>query len=173
MTTTASTHADATLHTSGGILRPIILGAVGGMVAGAIFGALNMWYAHSTGMPWNMPLKMIATIVQGQGSLMTGKANPIVGLAIHMVLSMMFGVVLALVTTRQRSDGERALTGLVFGAALYVLNFVLLAHIAFHAFKATNQPVELTTHLVFGAVAVLFLLSWRKSSTSQGLAASN
>lgn len=148
--------------------RPLILGAVGGMVAGAIFGMLNMWYAHSTGMPWNTPLKMIATIVQGQASMMNGKASPILGMGIHMMLSAVFGVVLALITTRQPSDGERALTGLIVGLGLYVVNFALLAHLAFPAFKSANQPVEVATHLVFGAVAVLFLLGWRndKSATS-------
>lgn len=140
------------------IRRLAPLGALGGIVAGVVFGALNMWFAASTGMPADMPLRMIATIVQGEGALAEGTANPILGLAVHMVLSTAFGITLAVIVSRVRSDRARAVVGLLFGLALYLVNFLVISPIAFPVFQDANQPLEFTTHLVFGAVAVLFLL---------------
>lgn len=146
-----------------GLIQMVIRGAIGGAVAGAVFGALNMWYAQSTGMPADMPLQMIATIVQGEDALAEGTASPALGLVVHMVLSMGFGAGLALLVRRVGSDALRALIGLVFGLVLYLVNFLVIAPIAFAVFQDANQPLELVTHLVFGSVAVLFLLDWRRA----------
>jgi uncharacterized membrane protein YagU involved in acid resistance len=154
MTTRTSTTDPAVAS----IRRLAPLGALGGIVAGIVFGALNMWFAASIGMPADMPLRMIATIVQGGGAMADGTANPILGLAVHMVLSTAFGITLAVIVSRVRSDRTRALVGLLFGLALYLVNFLVISPIAFPVFQDANQPLELTTHLVFGAVAVLFLL---------------
>ncbi|MFH5822902.1 hypothetical protein [Georgenia sp. AZ-5] len=138
-----------------------VRGAVGGIVAGIVFGAVNMWYAASTGMPAEMPLQMIATIVQGEESLAAGTASAPLGLVVHMVLSMAFGVTLALLVLRLPSDAMRAMVGLVFGVALYLVNFLVISPLAFPVFQEANQPLELATHVIYGAVAVLFLLHWR------------
>lgn len=145
--------------------RLVIRGAVGGVVAGVVFGVLNMWFAASTGMPADMPLKMIATIVQGQSAIADGVANSALGLGVHMALSAAFGVGLAILVSRVASDAVRALIGLGYGLALYLVNFLIISPIAFAVFRDANQPLELTTHLVFGSVAVLFLLDWRAART--------
>ncbi len=44
---------------------------------------------------------------------------------------------------------RRALLGLLCGAALYLVNFLVIWPIAFGVFQDANQPLELTTHLVF------------------------
>ncbi|WP_291383505.1 hypothetical protein [Demequina sp.] len=136
-------------------------GVIGGAVAGAVFGALNMWFAHSQGMPTDTPLKMIATIVQGENAMADGTASPALGLVVHMVLSMMFGLILALLVLRMRSDALRSLVGLLFGAALYLVNFLVMAPLAYGVFEDANQPLELATHIVFGSVAVVFLMGRR------------
>lgn len=146
------------------IRRLAPMGAIGGIVGGIVFGALNMWFAASTGMPADMPLKMIATIVQGEAALADGSANAILGLAVHMVLSTAFGVTLAVIVSRVRTDAGRALVGLLFGVALYLVNFLVIAPIAFAVFQDANQPLELATHIIFGAVAVLFLLGRRRGT---------
>lgn len=162
MTTTTPTRKAST---RAGLLPALIRGAIGGAVAGAVFGALNMWFAHSTGMPADMPLQMIATIVQGEDALAAGTASPILGLVVHMVLSMAFGVALALLVRRTRSDAVRATVGLGFGLVLYMVNFLVISPIAFAVLQDANQPLELATHLIFGSVAVLFLLDWRSRTT--------
>lgn len=138
-------------------------GALGGAVAGAVFGAANMWYADSTGMPAQMPLQMIATIVQGEGALADGSANAWLGLGVHMVLSVGFGIGLALVASRLAGDAARAALGLVYGLGLYLVNFLVISPIAFGVFQDANQPFEAVVHVVFGAIAVLFLLDYRSA----------
>lgn len=144
--------------------RILAVGTVAGMVGGVVFGALNMWFAASTGKPFDTPLKMIATIVQGASALPGGTANPVLGLVVHMMLSAGFGVVLALAVSRLGSVTARASAGLVFGAGLYVVNFLVISPIAFHVFRNANQPLELATHLVFGTVAVLPLLGLNRTT---------
>ena len=146
-----------------------VRGAVGGAVAGVVFGAANMWYASSTGMPSVMPLKMIATIVQGEGALADGSASPVLGAVVHMVLSVAFGVGLGVLLHRVAADAVRAAVGLVYGLALYLVNFLVVAPIAFPVFRDANQPFELVIHVVFGAVAVLFLLDLRSARRDGGM----
>lgn len=141
-----------------GLLTLAARGAAGGAVAGVAFGAANMWYASSTRMPADMPLRMIATIVQGEGALAAGTAQPVLGGVVHMVLSVAFGVVLALLAHRVPSDAGRAALGVAYGVALYLVNFLVVAPLAFPVFRDANQPFELVVHVVFGSVAVLFLL---------------
>lgn len=134
--------------------------------AGVVFGTLNMWFASSMGMPADMPLPMIATIVQGEGAIADGSANPIVGLVVHMMRSAAFGVTLAVLVSRVRSDAVRALVGLLFGGVLYLANFLVISPIAFAVFQDANQPFELATHIIFGSVAVLLLLGRRAHPTA-------
>ncbi len=145
------------------LIPTVVRGAVGGAVAGVVFGVLTMWYAQSTGMPADMPLQMIATIVQGEEAMAAGTASPVVGLVVHMVLSIAFGIGLALLLLRVRSDAVRALVGLAYGLALYLVNFLVISPIAFPVFRDANQPLEVATHLIFGSVAVLFLLDRRST----------
>lgn len=158
MARTGTPAAGRTTRTPAGLKPALVRGAVGGLVAGIVFAAATMWYAASTGMPADMPLKMIATIVQGEGALADGSANDVVGAAVHMVLSGSFGVVLAGLVYRLSSDRDRAVAGLLYGVGLYLVNFLVVAPIAFPVFREANQPFELVVHAVFGAVAVLFLL---------------
>ena len=158
---TTQTTPTRNVSTRAGLMPMVIRGAIGGAVAGAVFGALNMWFAQSTGMPADMPLQMIATIVQGEDALAAGTTSPVLGLVVHMILSMAFGIGLALLVRRTRSDAVRAAIGLGFGLVLYLVNFLVISPIAFAVFQDANQPLELATHLIFGSVAVLFLLDWR------------
>lgn len=150
------------------LARFLARGAIGGAVAGVVFGAANMWFATSTGMPADMPLRMIATIVQGEEALAAGTAEPLLGAAVHMVLSVAFGVGLALLALRLPTDAHRAALGVAYGVALYLVNFLVVAPIAFPVFRDANQPFELVVHVVFGAVAVLFVLQHRSAATARG-----
>ncbi len=133
-------------------------GVVGGIVAGAAFLALNMWFATSVGDPAKGPLLMMSTIVKGDEAMMAGTASIGVGLAVHAVLSAAFGVVFAALASRFRSAGAIAAAGVAFGAALYLLNFKVLSPASFTTFEMANQPFELVVHVVFGALLALALL---------------
>lgn len=160
MASTTETKPEATV--GGAVVR----GAVGGLVAGAVFIAVTMWFSSSLGMPANGPLQAIASIVQGESALADGTADVWVGWVVHAVLSIVYGIVLALILRGVRNDAVRAAIGLGFGAVLYLGNFHVFAPLAFEPFTMANKPFELVVHLAYGAIAVLFMLdyTWTRSA---------
>ncbi len=137
----------------------LVGGAVGGILAGAVFLAATMWFATSVGDPVKGPLLMISSIVKGDDAMMTGSASVGVGLVVHLGLSALFGVVFALLAPRLKSNGALAVAGTLYGAALYLINFKILSPIAFPVFQMANQPFELVVHVVFGTLLALTLFT--------------
>ncbi|GAA5103662.1 hypothetical protein [Haloechinothrix salitolerans] len=146
----------------------LAMGVLGGIVAGAGFIALTMWFAHTDGKDVVAPFKMISTIIEGpppdQGTVW-------LGVVIHVVLSVAFGVLFALLTHPWGTGTLAALAGLIYGGAIYVVNFQVLSRFVDHwsAFlDGTNQPFEVATHLVFGALlAVFFPAVTRRTSRAE------
>ena len=137
----------------------LVRGVIGGLIAGAIFIALNMWFSTSTGGPPNGPLLAISTIVKGDAAMAAGATSVPLGWFVHFVLSALFGLVFALAAARLGTNGSLALAGVVYGALLYVVNFQILAPLFFKVFTGANQPFELVAHVVFGVVLSLLLFS--------------
>ena len=135
--------------------KRILRGAIGGLVAGGAFIAATMWFASSLGDPADAPLMMISTIVQGEAAMKAGTANPALGLLVHAVLSAAFGVAFALIAPRFATNGTVALAGTIYGALLYVVNFLVIAPLAFPIFEMANQPFELVVHVLFGTLLSL------------------
>ena len=131
----------------------LLKGAAAGVGAGIVFLVLNMWYAASTGGPAAMPLHAISTVVLGDSAMAEGSTNPVVGAIVHVVLSAGFGVGLALVVMRLRSNAAITVTSTVYGGLLFVVNFLVLAPLVFSTFQMPNKPFELVVHLVFGTSA--------------------
>lgn len=130
----------------------VVRGAVAGVLAGLLFVGVTMWFASETGGKSEMPLRMMSTIVKGDGAMEAGTSSVGLGWVVHLVLSAAFGIGFALVVPMLRTNGTVALVGTMYGAALYVVNFVILAPIAFPTFEMTNQPFELLAHIVFGTL---------------------
>jgi uncharacterized membrane protein YagU involved in acid resistance len=157
----------ATLETtSGSLTARLIRGAVAGVASGLVFAAATMWFASS--MPdgsAEMPLHMIATVVQGDDAMAAGTTNVAVGVVVHLVLSALFGMVFALIAPRLRTNQLIAVGGHVYGALLYVLNFAILAPLVFNTFELANQPFELVVHVVFGSLLALAFLHRERPTT--------
>ena len=132
--------------------RRLVRGAVGGVLAGIPFVLVTMWFTSSTGGPAEMPLRMMSTIVLGDGAMADGSSSPVVGAIVHVVLSALFGVGLALVVPRLRTNGTVAVVGAAYGVLLYLVNFHVLAPTLFTTFEAANKPFELFAHVVFGSL---------------------
>jgi uncharacterized protein YacL len=147
--------ATATGTTDETVGSRILRGAIGGGAAGAVFILVTMWFADSVGDPSTGPLMMISTIVKGEAAMANGTADPTLGWIVHGVLSILFGIAFAFVTPLFRTNGTVALVGIVYGALLYVVNFLVIAPIAFPIFQMANQPFELAIHIVFGALLAL------------------
>jgi uncharacterized membrane protein YagU involved in acid resistance len=134
-------------------------GVVGGLFAGALFIAATMWFADSTGGEAEGPLMMISTIVLGSDAMTNGTASAGVGLAVHAVLSALFGIVFGFVAPAFRTNGTLLLAGTAYGAALYLVNFQIFARLLFPVLEMANQPFEVVVHVVFGTLLAMAFLS--------------
>lgn len=143
----------------------LLRGAVGGLLSGAAFIAVTMWFVASLDMPARGPLRAISTIVLGTGALDDGSANAALGLVVHGVLSIAYGIAFGVLVTRIRNDGLVALLGVAYGAALFVVNFLVLAPLQFTPFEGANKPFELVVHVVFGSLLALAFMRRQSADT--------
>lgn len=127
-----------------------------GLVAGAIFAVMEIVGAALMGDPPLMPVRMFASTVLGEQALMEAPLGTAVavGLVAHFALSAIFGLVYgainaALSPATETSYGRQAGLGLVFGAALWLVNFQIIARILYPWFLETPQLVQLAMHALF------------------------
>lgn len=148
----------------------IIRGIVGGVFAGAIFLLATMWYADSQDLPAVAPMLDISTIFFFADMPVESPENVSVGLVVHTVLSMLFGITFALLVVPFLSSARAlVLGGLGFGIALYLFNFQVLGRLFFEWFQeGPNQVFEFFIHAVFGLLLVPFFLSDVVNRRSQG-----
>ncbi len=143
-------------------------GAVAGLAGGLLFALANMWYADAHGKPLVAPFLAISTIFHGTDMPVMSQPDVIAGLVTHLGLSLLFGMVFAVGVTLLRLATRPLLllgAGLVYGLVLYVVNFQIIARVAFPWLvnpKGPNQLFELWIHpIAFGLLLVPFFLSFR------------
>ena len=141
-----------------------IAGVIGGIVGGITIAALGMAYGAASGRGlWTLP-NSIGGIILGprRADARSFGVATLVGVALHIVLSAAFG--LGIVLLAQDFTHAYLATGLVVGAALWLINYVGIGAIhprAREVAKLNPVPVALGLHLLFGfvtgGVAVLIL----------------
>lgn len=105
-------------------------------------------------------MRLIHSLITGPDALMSGDVEPWLGFVVHSVLAAVFGMTFALVVPLFRSNGTVALAGGLFGLALYLVNFQLIARFFVERFlENPNQPFELVVHVVFGHLLALAFYS--------------
>ena len=131
-----------------------------GLVAGALLMVLElMWSASVNGSPWAIS-HQVAAIVMGPETLQSSGFSlgiVAVALATHYVLGVVFGVPLAVIIAGFHYEHDAVvlqIIGVVFGAALYLLNFHAMA--TFFPWMAELRGwATFIAHLVFGLTVVL------------------
>lgn len=115
-----------------GVTPAILHGALGGAVAGMAMAMAEMMWSAATGMGVWMSLQMIASVPLGKmpPDIALSTALP-VGMATHMVLSMMFGwgfvALLAVVRPLRSSTAVIVVAATAFGFTLWIVNFYAIA----------------------------------------------
>lgn len=135
----------------------LLAGAVGGLCAGVVFIALTSWFGTTMGQAPLAPFSLIASMA----SLAPAQIPALwLGMAIHCVLSVVFGMIFAGFTALTRGNGTLMAAGFLYGGIIYAIDFHIFARFVdqFAGFRGMNQPFELAVHLVFGGVLALFLL---------------
>lgn len=135
-----------------------------GLVAGVIFAVMEMVGAAFMGDPIAMPFRMFASVLLGRDALMTTPLGTafIVGAIMHLVLSGVFGLIYGLLGSRwaaetRQSWGREIVSGLLFGAALWFVNFQLIARAVYPWFLETPQFLQALMHSVFFGLPLALL----------------
>ncbi|MBT2396976.1 hypothetical protein [Streptomyces sp. ISL-100] len=150
-------------------LRPLDLGgllargAAAGFFAGMGFLLANMWFAVSQGMPGISPLYVMSTVFHASDVPVANPTEAILGLTVHIALSLGFGMGFALLLVPLlRKVPALVIGALAYGLALYVLNFQILGRTVFEFFtnpQGPDQLFEALVHpLIFGLLLVPFFL---------------
>jgi uncharacterized membrane protein YagU involved in acid resistance len=129
---------------------------VAGIAGGVIFAAFEM-LAAATLMGTQavfMPLRMIGAMVLGAQALdptYSLVVAGVVGLAVHLILSIAFATVFALIASPLSTAGSLALGGIAFGIALWIVNFYVLAPLAGWSWfpDRSNPVVQFVAHALF------------------------
>jgi hypothetical protein len=138
----------------------LVRGALGGAFAGLIFLLANMWFADSQGMPAVAPMLDISTIFHFSDQPEMAPENVVIGLVVHMTLSMAFGIAFALVVPLLANARMLVAGAVAFGVALYLFNFQVLGRLFFEWFQeGPSQLFELFIHAVYGLLLVPFFAS--------------
>ena len=127
-----------------------------------------MAYATSKGKPSLAPFMDISTIFHGTdkpASMRPTLDMLATGAVVHISLSIAFGIVFALLVGAfaplLRNWLVLGAAGVVYGLALYVVNFQILGNTLFQWFtdpQGPDQGFELFIHAAFGLMLVPFLL---------------
>jgi hypothetical protein len=145
-------------------------GAVAGLVGGFAFILANMWYAGAHGKPSVAPFLDISTVFHGSDApnLNNAPFDVVVGAVTHFALSMIFGIVFALavgIFRLARMPLLLVVSAVVYGLALYVVNFQIIGRAFFPWFvnpNGPNQGFELWIHPVgYGLFLVPFFIGLR------------
>ena len=135
-------------------------GATAGLLGGIVMALVAMMATAAMGMGLFAAPTMIAGILLGPAAAMAGGVGVIMtGLALHMMLSVVFGLVFAFVVNTWTH--EIWITAVVLAIALWLFNYHIVGAILPGArAMAEHEPVWLAamTHLVFGA-AMAFVAS--------------
>lgn len=140
-------------------------GIIGGIIAGIVFAMAEMiGAAFIAGNPFIMPLKAIASVPLGTPppEIPTGTAIP-VGIIFHMLMSMIFGVIFALlvvyIAALRSSPTILVIAATVFGLILWVVNFYILAPLIGRPWFTQTPPVQQFVYhtFFFGTVLGLYL----------------
>lgn len=145
-------------------------GALAGLFSGLVFLLANMGWAVKDDKPSVAPLIDISTIFHNQDEPMPVQAGPFgpdniaVGLVTHLTLSMLFGIVFALIAAalvRRRGAALLVPAAVVYGLLVYVVNFQVFGRVFFEWFTDPMGPpqgFEVFIHAVYGLLLVPFFL---------------
>jgi hypothetical protein len=135
------------------------IGALVGVLAGLVFALFQVIMAAAgLGPPVSELLEMVegVTIGGGSGSISApGIAAPELAIAglTHLVLSAIYGAVFGAVASKVGAlrNNRVALIGAatVFGLLIWIVNFYVIAPVAFPWFAQTNAVVQFFAHTLF------------------------
>jgi hypothetical protein len=145
------------------------IGALAGVLAGLVFALFQViMSAAGLGMPLSELIVMVEGVTFGSGSgsisapAIAAPEIAIAGLT-HLVLSAIYGAVFGAVASKVHAlrNDKKALIGAatVFGLLIWIVNFFVIAPVAFPWFAQTNGVVQFFAHTLFYGTVLGLLLA--------------
>lgn len=100
--------------------RNINAGVWAGLLAGIAMAMVAMIYSAMQGSGLFAPTKQIAAVFFGPDALVGGAGTIMVGMALHMMVSIMWGIIFGLIAGRFGA-GSQFWFGMMYGAAVWLL----------------------------------------------------
>jgi tetrahydromethanopterin S-methyltransferase subunit G len=136
-------------------------GIIGGIVAGIAMAMVAMVWMLLAGQGFWRPMDVIASILLGEDTINPGfqMVPELVGMAIHMMLSAVFGLVFAFVVAHTSwSSGAIVGAATAYGLLLWIVNVVIIdANFIPAGLSLAPTPLMIVVHLVYGLVLGLVL----------------
>jgi len=157
------------------LARALQHGAIGGVIAGLVFPMFEMAMAALQGDSPLAPLRMIGGIALGDQALDPGFSILVAGgagIGVHMMLSIVYGVVFGAAAAVVRwiisSAATAALAGAVLGTLLWVVNFYVVAPIFGWTWfpEMTDPLVQFVAHAGFFGVPLGLYVAWALKRTA-------
>jgi hypothetical protein len=145
------------------------IGALAGVLAGLVFALFQViMSAAGLGTPLSGLIVMVEGVTFGSGSgsisapAIAAPEIAIAGLT-HLVLSAIYGAVFGAVASKVHAlrNDKKALIGAatVFGLLIWIVNFFVIAPVAFPWFAQTNGVVQFFAHTLFYGTVLGLLLA--------------
>lgn len=144
-------------------------GLLAGLIAGLVFLVAEMlmvWLIQGES-PWGPP-RMIAAMVLGRDVLPPPATFDLgivlAALAVHFILAIIYGFIVGWLLHWSHDLGSALLIGAVFGVAIYLINFYLIAPAAFPWFATARNWISVVSHTLFGVAAAGAYMRLRHTS---------
>jgi hypothetical protein len=148
-------------------LREILgAGLIIGVFAGILAGFFFLLYSSFIGSGFGLPVRMVAAGLLGVDALIGGTGTLVLGVLLHLVISIAWGTLYAGLVGRQTTLFHAVLGGLGFGIFVMAAMALVVAPALDHTF-AVRIPLMLrgfiVAHLLYGALLGLSapLRRWR------------
>jgi hypothetical protein len=116
----AQTAGGTGIEATGGAREVIGAGVVAGIIGGMLMAMIMMVATAAGGMGLLAPLRLIAATFYGKDA-MAGGGPLLVGLMVHMMNSMVFGVIFAWIAGSRRAALPALMAGVAFGIAIWAV----------------------------------------------------
>jgi hypothetical protein len=147
------------------VRKTLLDGVRFGIVAGIIFAVVQVAAAALSGAPLE-PLRMSSSVLLGpdmaHGAALGAAA--LVGLGVHLALSALFGLLYGLIDGINLEEGERACSwgrqapvGLLYGFAIWLLDFQVVGRISHPWFLGAHQLAQAGLHALFFGLPLALL----------------
>ncbi|WNG35416.1 hypothetical protein F0U61_18375 [Archangium violaceum] len=139
--------------------RVLAKGITYGLIAGLIFAVVKIIGSVSMGNPAWMPVRMFSSVLLGReafSDVVWRGWFTALGLGVHFGLSALLGLIYAVIESQmsvegRTSWGRQSAVGLLFGAAVWLVNYQIIARLFYPWFLETPQFLQLALHaVVFG-----------------------